>query len=90
VAHISDDGGETWRRTAFEGRHQAVQFLGPNTVISVGERPAVLISSDAGATWSPGPEPSFGSILSDIVAVDNGWWFATGGYAPGVFRYIEP
>lgn len=90
VAHISNDGGETWRPTVFQGRHHAVQFLGSNTVISVGERPAVLISSDGGATWSPGPVLSFGSILSDIVAVDRGWWFATGGYAPGVFRYIDP
>jgi photosystem II stability/assembly factor-like uncharacterized protein len=91
VAYWTADGGESWSRVIAPGKRFAVRFLDEQTVVSVGERPSVVMSRNGGRTWAPIAGPETRGRLVDVAAVDHGWWFAAGGYgANALFRYHDP
>lgn len=92
VAYWTADGGDSWKRVLAAGSRLAVSFVDENTVVSVGAKPAVLVSRTGGRTWQAFPGPAAEFSLNDVQVVDAGWWFvATRGHRErGVHHYVDP
>lgn len=92
VAYWTADGGETWKKTIAPGKRTAARYLDNNTIVAVGEMPAVLISRDGGRTWRAGPQPPGlnSTALADLNVVDPGWWYAPSDRPAQLFAYFDP
>ncbi|MEO7822415.1 MAG: YCF48-related protein, partial [Gemmatimonadaceae bacterium] len=89
LAFFTEDGGDTWRRTAMPGRRYAVDFTSANTVLAVGRDPSVVISANGGRTWqaASGPSKEAGALVA-IAAVDPGWVFMASGH--DLHHFVDP
>ncbi|MEO7822018.1 MAG: hypothetical protein ABIS15_00320, partial [Gemmatimonadaceae bacterium] len=89
LAFFTEDGGDTWRRTAMPGRRYAVDFTSANTVLAVGRDPSVVISANGGRTWqaASGPIIESGALVA-IAGVDPGWVFMASDHA--LHHFVDP
>ena len=70
----SADGGATWkaRKIIADDKHlNSVVDAGDKRLVILGEAGTILISPDAGATWSPVASPYKGSFFGGLVAKDG-------------------
>ena len=90
VAYSTSDGGATWRKSLVAGTRNAVRFIDENTIVAVGTSPHVMVSDNGGRTWKAGPNLPLRTTLTDVDAVDGGWWYATGRGSPGLYHFVDP
>ncbi len=68
------DGGKSWnaRKIVPGDRHlNAIVQAAPGKLLIVGEEGTILVSGDAGRTWSPVASPYKGSLFGAVVAADG-------------------
>jgi photosystem II stability/assembly factor-like uncharacterized protein len=70
----SADGGKSWtaRKVIADDKHlNAILEAGDGHLVILGEAGTILLSADAGATWSPVPSPYKGSLFGGVIANDG-------------------
>jgi photosystem II stability/assembly factor-like uncharacterized protein len=71
---VTDDGGVTWTPRElfpmFSPDLEDVLVIGPGDLLAVGASPGVFRSTDAGASWTAVPNPSFAKLI-DIERVSG-------------------
>lgn len=68
------DGGKTWesRKVIADDKHlNAIVALADGRLVVLGEAGTILVSADAGRTFSPVPSPYKGSLFGGVVAEDG-------------------
>jgi hypothetical protein len=89
------DGGATWRRVgtvAIQSDGAKIRFIGPSDGFAYGSiegAPSVLITHDAGATWTKLNTP-FGEILDFAIAHGIVYVVAGRPYSTGLFIWSTP
>ncbi|MCM2328396.1 MAG: YCF48-related protein [Lysobacter sp.] len=72
--HETSDGGRTWnpRKVIEDDKHlNAFVRLSDGRLVILGEAGTILLSADAGKTWSPVASPYKGSLFGGLVADDG-------------------
>lgn len=70
----TSDGGKTWepRKVIADDRHlNAMLALADGRLVVLGEAGTILLSSDAGKSFTPVPSPYKGSLFGGVVAEDG-------------------
>jgi photosystem II stability/assembly factor-like uncharacterized protein len=70
----SADGGRSWtpRKVVPDDKHlNAILEVGDGGLVILGEAGTILVSSDAGKTWTAVASPYKGSLFGGLVAADN-------------------
>jgi photosystem II stability/assembly factor-like uncharacterized protein len=70
----TDDGGRTWapRKVIADDKHlNAMLALADGRLVVLGEAGTILLSNDAGKTFTPTPSPYKGSLFGGVVAADG-------------------
>jgi photosystem II stability/assembly factor-like uncharacterized protein len=91
ASYYTSDGGTTWKKAISAGRRNAVAYIDDH-LVAVGEDPHVLMSSNGGRSWVPGPKLPLPlpQALHDIAIVDPGWWFAPSDRDAKVYAFFDP